>query len=64
MAQYYIRFLRRESVYEERTCIDEPKSAVEQQAKHAVEVGLADRVEVRNVNDTLIFQWPRTLHPA
>lgn len=62
MAQYHIQFLRREQVVEERVCIDEPKSSVEDQAKQAVESGRTDRAVVRNVHGDLVYQWPRTLH--
>lgn len=64
MAQYHIRFERAGRVIEERTCIDEPKDSLDQQAKSAVEAGIADRAEVRDVNGVLLFQWPRTVSRA
>jgi hypothetical protein len=38
-----------------------PAEPVQQHAKLIVETGLADRVEVRDMADRLVFQWPRTL---
>jgi hypothetical protein len=34
---------------------------VKDHARQVVEMGLADRVEVRDTNEKLVFQWPRTV---
>ena len=41
-----------------------PLSAVQDKARLLVDTGLAERVEVRDASDTLVFQFPRTLKPA
>ncbi len=59
MAQYHIKFFNRERLIEDRTCIDEPREAVERQAKVAVELGTADRTEVRDVQGPCSTIGPR-----
>ena len=41
-----------------------PFSAVKDHARNFVETGVADRVEVRDDNEALVFQHPRTLRNA
>lgn len=37
---------------------DYPLDPVKDHAREVVEMGLADRVEVRDTNEKLVFQWP------
>jgi hypothetical protein len=39
-------------------------SAVQDHAREIIEMGLAERVEVRDDNDVLVYQWPRTMKAA
>ena len=39
-------------------------SAVQDHAREIIDMDLAERVEVRDENDVLVFQWPRTVKPA
>ena len=41
-----------------------PLSAVQDHAREIVEMDLAERVEVRDENDVLVYQWPRTVKAA
>lgn len=41
-----------------------PLSAVQDHAREIVDTGLAERIEVRDQNDGLVFQWPRTVRSA
>lgn len=43
---------------------DYPSEPVRQYARMVVAAGSADRVEVRDMADRLLFQWPRTLRRA
>ena len=41
-----------------------PLSAGQDHAREIIDMDLAERVEVRDENDVLVFQWPRTVKPA
>ncbi|MFK3891755.1 hypothetical protein BRX36_21330 [Sphingomonas sp. S-NIH.Pt1_0416] len=41
-----------------------PLTAVQDHAREIIDMGLAERVEVRDESDTLVFQWPRTVKVA
>jgi len=43
---------------------DHPLDPVKDHARELVEMGLADRVEIRDANEKLVFQWPRTVSAA
>jgi hypothetical protein len=62
--RYYVKQYVNEQITVDRTEIDVPLQLVKDTARNAVELGTADRVEVRDGHDALIYQWPRTLKPA
>ena len=41
-----------------------PLEAVKEHAREVVDLGLADRVEVRDASQTLVFHYPRVLRLA
>lgn len=41
-----------------------PFEAVKDHAREVVDLGLADRVEVRDASQSLVFHYPRVLRPA
>lgn len=59
-----IRFVNTRPTGDSETWKDYPLGPVQDHARETVESGLAERVEVRDSDDRLIFQWPRTVTPA
>ena len=60
MTQYHIQLFRGEALEEDGVRNDIPQDTVVREAKSVVQTGRADRAEVRNVQGTLLCQWPRT----
>jgi hypothetical protein len=59
-----IRFVNSRSTGDSETWKGYPLDPVKDDARRIVESELAERVEVRDADDKLVFQWPRTVSPA
>jgi hypothetical protein len=59
-----LRFVGGRPTGDSETWTDHPLDAVNDHARQIVKTGLADRVEVRDGNGKLVFQWPRTVSRA
>lgn len=59
---YILNTFSREQLESTEMSEGEPLSTIMAKAKQRVEAGLADRAEVVDSNNYVVFRWPRAAH--
>lgn len=59
-----VRFVNSRPTGDIETWKNYPLESVKNHAREIIDNKLAERVEIRDSHNTLVFQWPRTISPA